>query len=233
MQLARLRAYLRHNTKPALVIHNLDAYSLQVTHQVYDPGQYVPYLDEPELYAALNSIDPNVWKSRWLPLYGYAVGDSRFDWLLGIKALLWPRADDQALGFRPKATPWTEDFERFRRSHPAGMHVAIEPEGVRQMRALLQLCLDNGIPIVLVYSPEFEPVQSLVVNRDQIFARFEAFSREFGVPLLDYSASAISKSRSYFYNSQHLNAVGASAFSRQLAERLVAEGMIASAVPAQ
>ena len=48
MQLARLKTYLRHNKKPSLLIHNLDLFSFQTTHGgVYDPGQYVPYLEEP------------------------------------------------------------------------------------------------------------------------------------------------------------------------------------------
>lgn len=71
MQLARLQAYLEHNQKPALLIHNLDLFSLQVTHGgVYDPGQYLAYQHEPALYQALRRINPNILKARLLPLYG-------------------------------------------------------------------------------------------------------------------------------------------------------------------
>ena len=66
MQLARLKTYLRHNKKPLLLIHNLDLFSFQTTHGgVYDPGQYVPYLEEPPISAALSRIDPDVWKARF------------------------------------------------------------------------------------------------------------------------------------------------------------------------
>ena len=61
MQLARLRVYLRHNRRPRLLIHNLDLFSLQVSPgEVFDPAQYLPYLDEPALQQALVRIDADL-----------------------------------------------------------------------------------------------------------------------------------------------------------------------------
>ena len=75
MQVAVLRAYLEHNRKPDLVIHNLDAFTFETTREVYASAQYTPYLYDEELYRPLLKIDPNTWKSRYVPLYGYVVED--------------------------------------------------------------------------------------------------------------------------------------------------------------
>jgi hypothetical protein len=222
MQLARLKTYLRHNRKPALLIHNLDAFSFQVTRkEVYDPGQYVPYLDQPDLYDALLRIDAGTWKWRHLPLYGYATSDLRLTWLAGLRDWIGPaRADTHIAGYKPRDLRWTEDFERFRANRPLGIQVSIEPEGIEQMEELMRLCADQQIPVVLTYSPEYLPMQAMTINRAEIFERFAALASKHGALLLDFSGSPISQRQDYFYNSQHLNVGGASEFSRELASRL-------------
>ena len=222
MQLARLKTYLRHNRKPALLIHNLDAFAFQVTHGgVYDPGQYVPYLNEPDLYDALHRIDPNVWKARLLPLYGYAAQDLRFAWLAGLRdALRPPPVDPLVDGYKARHTRWTGEFEQFRAANPDGFQITVEPEGLRVFEQMLQLCAERGVRVVLAYSPEYLPVQQMTRNRAEIMTRFEALARRHGAQLLDFSASPISANQNYFYNSQHLNAEGAEAFTRELAQRL-------------
>lgn len=224
MQLARLKTYLKHNRKPQWVIHNLDVFSLQISHrEVYDPGQYTPYLDEPDLYAALSAVNADTWKARWLPLYGYAALDLRFGWLQGSRYWLGiadgsaPQAFD---GFRPRHTEWTGEFEAFRAHHPDGTAVDIEPEGIAQLGELLRLCGSLGIGVVLVYSPDYREVQPLTTNRAEVFARFAELADRHRVRLIDFSTSPIAARKELFYNSQHLNAAGAAAFTRELTARL-------------
>ena len=222
MQIARLKTYLRHNRKPSLVIHNLDAFSLQMSHgEAYDFAQYVPYLDEPDLYAALKAIDPGVWKSRWLPLHGYVAQDQRFRWTQGVASWFgWQPRESLFRGFEPRAKAWTGDFERFMKSNPTGVRVAVEQRGVQQIEDMLVLCKSMGIDVLLVYSPEYRPVQGLTTNRAEIFQLFETLSTRHGASFIDYSDAPISENKQYFYNSQHLNDDGASAFTHDLAKRL-------------
>lgn len=194
---------------------------------MYDPGQYVPYLEEPPIYAALASIDPDAWKARFLPLYGYATGDLRFNWILGVMGFFgWNPRGDYFLGFNPRHSAWTEDFERFKAKNPNGVRFEIEPDGVKQMEEMLRLCKDQGIKVLLVYSPEYREMQTLTTNRAQIFERFGEMTYRFGAPVWDYSSSPISARRENFYNSQHLNAEGAMTFSKDLAEKLAAHPIL-------
>jgi hypothetical protein len=234
MQVARLRTYLRHNRPPSVVIHNLDAFSFQSTHGgVYDPAQYVPYLGETEIYEALRRIDPAIWKSKFIPLYGYTVEDMRFEWIVGFAGFFgWQPREDHFLGFKPRHIAWTDEFERFSESNRNGMRFEIEPDGIREMQNLLDLCHDNGIGVILVYSPEYLAVQGLTNNRADIFAKFEELARRYHVPLWDYSSSAISANKYNFYNSQHLNADGADVFSREIALRLATDPIVTGMISA-
>jgi hypothetical protein len=221
VQLAVLKAYLEHNRKPQLVIHNLDAFTFVSSHAIYDPALYVPYLGDKDIYNPLRSIDPELVKSRYIPLYGYVVDDMNFTWIEGLKALagINPK-QDYYLGFSPRPYPWGDDFSNFQTANPNGVSFSIEPSGVDALKGLLQLCHDDGIPLILVYSPEYRGMQQLTNNRAEIFARFRQLADQYQVPLWDYSNWPYDSNQNYFYNSQHLNATGAALFSDELAKRL-------------
>lgn len=221
MQLAVLRAYLKRNQKPEVVLHNLDAFTFVTTREVYDPAQYVPYLYEPELYQALRGINPDIWKTKYLPLYGYVVDDMRFNWMLGIKGLLgrFPR-EDHFLGFNPRDKAWSDDFERYRADHPDGVTMPLEPAGERALEELTNVCVEKKIRLILVYSPEYGEMQALTKNRQEVFQRFREMAGRLEVEFWDFSGWEHSLDRKYFQNSQHLNATGARVFTQELASRL-------------
>lgn len=221
LQVAVLKAYLRHNRKPQLVVQNLDAFTFVTSRELLDPAMYVPYLDDSVLYESLKKFDPEVMKSRYVPLYGYVVPDMNLTWLTGLKALVGidPK-EDYFLGFSPRSRTWNDDFSSYKASNPHGVAFAIEPAGVQALEELIELCQENGIQLVLVYSPEYEGMQKMTNNRLQIFARFRELSARYHVPFWDYSHWEFTDDTHYFYNSQHLNAAGAELFSSDIAHRL-------------
>lgn len=233
LQLAVLKTYLEHNKKPALVIHNLDLFSFTTTREIYDPAQYIPYLGEQAIYATVQRIHPHAWKWKYVPLYAYVVEDVRFTWALGLARLAgFSPAEDHIQGFVPRTTPWTGDFEKFKASNPRGVTFAIEPQGVRDLTELIELCHTAKIPLLLVYSPVYHEMCALEKNRAEVFSRFQSLADRFQTPLWDYSDASISRDRNNFYNSQHLNATGAREFSLALATRLRREFRAIAASPA-
>ena len=223
IQLAVLNAYLEHNRKPLVVIHNLDAFSFVPTTEIYDPALYVPYLSDPELYRSLTAIDPNLRKSRYIPLYGYVVEDMNFSWMLGLRSLLGvPPSERSFAGFTPQNRAWTDDFDSYRKMHPDGVSFPVEHSGVDDLTQLIRTCEDNRIPLIFVYSPEYSEMQHMTNNRREIFAEFQKLSTTYQVPVWDFSNWKYDDDRAYFYNSQHLNATGAELFSKDLAARLSA-----------
>jgi hypothetical protein len=222
IQVAVLKAYLRHNATPEIVIQNLDHFSLLTTRELYDPGRYIPYLDEPEIYHTVQQITPDAWKWKYLPLYGYAVEDMRMTWFLGLRQSIGfgPRVQKNLLGYLPRTTTWNSEFAAFAADNPNGVTVSIEPKAVDELNELADICHSKGIQLILVYSPEYYSMQKLVNNRREIFGKFEEIARRAHAPLWDYSDSSICKSQDYFSNSQHLNRNGAEAFSAELGTRL-------------
>jgi hypothetical protein len=221
MQLAVLRTYLEHNRKPEVVIHNLDAFSFITTREVYDLAQYVPYLDDKELYVPLRKINGNTWKTRYLPLYGYVVDDLNFSWVLGLGGFFgWSPREEYFLGFNPRTKRWTDDFQQFKVRNPNGVTWAIEPAGVQVLQDLVRLCREEGIQLMFVYSPEYVEMQKLTRNRADVFSHFHELAACYQIPLWDYSDWQHAGDKQYFQNSQHLNAYGAEVFSRDLGERL-------------
>ena len=226
MQLAILKAYLNHNVKPEVVIQNLDLFSFVSTREgeVYQPALYMPYLDNDEIYQALRQINPDAWKWKYIPLYGYSVVDMRFTWIAGIKGFFgWNPREDFHLGFNPRDAVWTGDFEHYREQNPDGVKFEIEAAGIKSLEELIQLCISRHIAVILVYSPEYYEMQELEINRPEILAKFHEISMRYGVPFWDYSDSALSHRREFFQNSQHLNTQGAAAFSEECAKRLASE----------
>jgi hypothetical protein len=227
MQLAVLKTYLKHNAKPSLLVQSLDSFTFVTSRGgVWFPGQYLPYLKEDAIYQALSAVEPDTWKARYLPLYGYAVQDMNFTWLTGLAGLAGrnPR-EDRYFGFEPREAHWTNDFARFKAEKRAGVEFKIEPQGVRDFEALMGLCKELGIPVLLVYSPVYYEMQDLEVNRDEIFGRFKDVARRYGAALWDYRRSPISFRMGYFVNSQHLNAEGAAVFSTEFGDALAASGL--------
>jgi hypothetical protein len=228
MQLAVLKTYLRHNTRPALLIHNLDSFAFVTSRQgLAFPDMYLPYLDQPDIYDALKQLDPSWSRARYLPLYGYAVQDMRFSWAIGLAALTgWNPRETRFAGFEPRQRSWSEDFDRFKQAHPEGVSFPIEPEAERQFEQLVSEVASRGTHVLLVYSPVYYEMLPLDRSRAEVLARFEAIAERYGASVWDYSGSTISKNRNLFYNSQHLNAHGAALFSVSLADRLVTSGLL-------
>jgi hypothetical protein len=188
VQLAVLKTYLRHNRKPKLIIQNLDLFSLETTERgkIYDPGFFMPYLSEPELYDTLRHIDSSVWKWKHLPLYGYAVEDLRFTWAWGLLGLVNVNPPEtHHRGFNPRSQRWNSDFDAFKASVETGVSYRIDPKGLQDLEAILSLCRENGIAILLVYSPEFVEMQRLEQNRAEIITTFKGAAARFAVELLD------------------------------------------------
>jgi hypothetical protein len=223
MQVAILKAYLEHNRKPELVVQNLDAFTFVTTREVYDPVEYTPYLYDYELYDALRKINPKIWKTRYMPLYGYVVEDMKFTWILGLKGFvgLSPK-EDYFSGFNPRSKKWTNDFQQFRAANPDGVSFEIEPAGIRVVEDLIRVCRQNEIQLIFVYSPEYIEMQSMTKNRAEIFDHFAELANHFNVPLWDYSDWKYAGNQDFFQNSQHLNAAGAAVFSDDVANRLKA-----------
>lgn len=217
MQLPVLEAYLSSNEKPELIVQEVGVTTLNRPSEeklIYNPSQYMPFLDNSEIYKQLENLNSSIWKSKYIPFYDYILyRDNMFD---AIKALsgssLTNRRSEN--GFRPTNRKWDGSFDRLKENHPSGIEIDIDEEFVSYLRQIIELAKAHNSKIILVYTPEYSENQEFIQNRDSIVSNYKELAKEYAVEFIDYSSSDMTKRRSNYYNSQHLNADAASEFSR-------------------
>jgi hypothetical protein len=220
-QLALFKAYLRHNRKPEYLIQNLDAFNLRANDGVSDDLSVLAWLHEDELYNNALSHRRYFMSYRCFPLIGFLRHGAMKPSVEALFGLT--NGGVRVSGFFPQDKTWNDDFEKFRKLHPNGVTWPINPEGRRTLEGILEVCRQNDISVILVFSPEYKELQNLTANRREIISAFREISAEFRVPFWDYSQDPISSERDCFYNSSHLNRKGATAFSELVGTRLARE----------
>ena len=221
-QLDLLQRYLRRNPKPACVVQNLDVMSLQGNEDVTDPKQYLSWLSDDEIYQPLRKQKRHFLVYRWLPIVGLAREGGMS---AAVEGWLLPHAaeHDALRGYCPQDLTWNQDFDRFKALHPSGLKLGIDARKEALLGQLIELCQTNQIKIVLVYSPDYLESRAFFQDRDEVLQDFKRIAEHYHVPLWDFSGELMCADRKFFYNSQHLNRSGASAFSKTLGERLRTE----------
>ncbi|MBL7965282.1 MAG: hypothetical protein JNM31_15710 [Flavobacteriales bacterium] len=221
LQLGWLRTYLAHNPAPKVIVQNVDLISLTPDSGVFFPAQYPPYLNEPDVYRAVRSVDHTWWKDRWIPLYSFSrlglpYAGLAISGLLGREDTL---TDPLVLGHEKRDWPWDGTFDRFVKEHPHGITRPIDRRMVDVLRQIIRAGHEAGSHVVLVVVPELLEMQQFTINRTEVLAVFAQVAREEGALFRDLSCAAdLCGERRWFYNSQHLNAGGVARFTPVVAD---------------
>jgi hypothetical protein len=221
MQMARYQMFREYNSKPEVIIQSLDIYGFGVPGKIYQPVQFLPYLDDPFLRAELAQYHYFAWFDHLLPLVRYR-GDQETVFhgglqLLGLRSYTSAKVD----GYQGQDAKWDPaPLDDFIAKHPDGIAYTISAAPRQAFADFLRRCHEEGVFVVLVYPPEYIQAQVLTTNRAEIMSVYETMAGEYGFPLLDYSGDPICLDTRYFYNSQHVNKRGAEKFSAEFAADL-------------
>ena len=222
LQNPMLLTYLKYNTKPDLVIQELDITGLGRAESIFNPELFVPYLNEKPVARMLGELDPEFRRDKYIPLASFArfgsglIGRA----LQGFIPAKYSPEDLRISGYWPRDIDWGSEFDDFKQSHPGVVTYPIDKIETDSLEGILKEARARGIDIVLVYAPEYYENFALTKNRKEIFAYYGSLAAKYRVPLWDYSGLALNHSTKYFYNSQHLNSRGATIFSKIVAERI-------------
>jgi hypothetical protein len=222
LQRPYVETYLLHNKPPRLAIVNADVGSLTESLEPYDLLQYIPYLDERPISEGLARY-VDVWKYRHVPLYAFSQRGLN-QTMIALEGIRSRRTRDPDRlgrhGLRPMDGSWDNTFEEYVAENPDGIVVPIDPVSVSDFDRIITMLQAVGADVVIVFSPEWLPVRRLELNREQVMHQFLTLAAAHRVRFLDYSDSAPAGDQSLFYNSQHLNSRGATAFTTILASDL-------------
>lgn len=217
IQLARFKLLLKYNKHPKVLVQVLGRSTLEVS-TPSNPLQFVPFLNERELYSALRQTQnkDTFVKAKWLPLYGFSYFRLRRSLNIFDDLFAPNDADKRINGFLPVHAQWSLDIQQFKKLHKDGITGAVSPEGLDALKTIIRLCRENNIKLILVASPMYVEGRNLFVNKDGTFSLYEKIAREYDVPFLNYFSHPMSDHRDNFYDFQHTNARGAKVISEIL-----------------
>ena len=222
LQLARLKVYLKHNKTPEVIIQVVGRNSLRKP-RAYNPGQFVPYLNEEDIFQALTGISRHFILARYIPLYSFALLSPSFtaDALQGLTGREDPPSCTN--GYCPVSMVWNKrsDINTVKKLYPDGITAQISPEGKDAFKELIRICREKDIRLIFVYAPVYYEFNDFVVNYEEIKGIYRQYAEQYGVDFLDYTSSDISRQEDFFFNSQHLNYKGATLFSEELAQDII------------
>lgn len=220
LQYLRHSLLLQNNTKPKLIIHSLDIYTLQKTKDLYNSEQFLPYmLWNEEIKNATISYNGYDLIDYVIPLIRY------YGKLDAIKAVISlsinPRGNrvERIRGYQGEDVQWNTDFDKAKKTMKF-YEVSLDTASVLLFERYLNECKANNIKIIFVYTPEYIEGQKFVKNRNEIISLYTELSKKYDIPFYDYSNDTISFQKKYFYNASHLNKTGSELFTNKLIEKL-------------
>ncbi len=218
LQYYRHKEFLKYNKAPGIIIHSVDMFTLAKRKDLFQMDQFLPYmLYNRELekwidsYQGFTHYDYNIPLVRYYGQYK-AIGNA-----LRTAFHNYSSISDSARyrGFMYKNLAWNDDLEKARKQFP-DYRITVDKKSVELFNEYLYECKNAGIPVILVYSPEYIEGQDFVKNRAEIINIFSVFAARYNIPFLDYSNDSISYNKNYFYNTSHLNGRGAEIFTSKL-----------------
>ena len=123
-------------------------------------------------------------------------------------------------GFINENYKWDGTFEQFKAQYPMGKKMPVDENVIEDLTSFIRHTVNEGIRVVMVYSPEYIEGQRLMLNRDSIVKIYQDLSYKMSVPFLNYSSNPICYDKSCFYNTTHLTLDGAIQFSELLCSDL-------------
>ncbi|MGE0267488.1 MAG: hypothetical protein AB7S78_03380 [Candidatus Omnitrophota bacterium] len=219
IQLARLRLLLKYNKHPKVLIQVLGRSTLELS-TPSNPLQFVPFLNEIELYSALRQTENKdiFVKAKLLPLYGFSYFRIRRS-LNIVDDLFAPNPSDTRInGYLPVYSFWNLDIQQFKNMHKDGITGALSTEGLENLKMLIRTCRENNIKLILVTAPMYVEGRELFTNKDEILSAYEEIARENNLPYLNYFSHPMTNNQNNFYDFQHTNILGAKVISEKLAD---------------
>jgi hypothetical protein len=222
MQQARYQIYRKYNSKPKMIIQILGLNTLRQRKDLYNSQQFLPFIWDKDIRNCIMEYEGFNFGDYYIPAFRYLKSNLTEQVEIGFYEFLNLKhyENTRYKGFRSRTLAWDSTFAEFKKANPKGVKFEVSQSVTNLLDKFVAQCVENKIDIVLVYAPEYIESQSIILNRSQIIQTFASISKKYNVLYMDYSSDSICFYKKYFYNSQHLNSLGADLFSKKLATDL-------------
>jgi len=212
-QLIRYDVYRRKNTKPKLIIHNID---MDLLHfecgKGYESEQFFPYFFDSSLKRAISKQEKFSFFEQYLPAYRYIGYKDLTHVGLGLrkKSIRWGN-DLLYKGFY--AVDWDRDFSKLESEYV----LRKDSRTLHLFDDYLAKAYAEKIQVVFVYAPKYIELTNRIIDLKEMYELYDSIARKYNIPILDYTYHPISYDSTFFYFPWTLNRIGAELFSTQLA----------------
>lgn len=222
MQYLRHQLALKHNKKPKLIIHSVDATTLQKGY-FFNSEQILPYMlwdndfqKNTIGYRRYSLLDYN------LPLLRYYGETAAISSALKLSFSTQDNDKERIKGYQGQDRTWNNDFDNAKKIMTS-YEVKIDEDLVKQFDNYINECKNNDIEVVLVYAPVYLDGQVFIQNQDAVIEMYERFAENYNIKFLDFTKDEICHDKDYFYNATHMNVKGSERFSKKLASKIKIE----------
>lgn len=222
MQYARFRIYCQHNTLPKYIVQCIDPSTFNKRQDLYNYQKFLPYLNDTIIRRVTSEYEGAFTFSEiYFPMFKY---NNKFEYVKEGILAHWGKEpkSKKYKGYYPNPHEWNAaEFNQFKATHPDGVTEVVDSVTLKEFEEYLKYCKDNNIQLIFESPPVYYEGRDLVKNAGEILDMAKKYAKEYNIPYLDYSYdSSLTLNSDYYYNSYHMNKVGAELFSQKLAQDL-------------
>jgi hypothetical protein len=220
LQATVLEAYLEHSAPPKYLVIGCDFYNLNRQTEIRHFPRYFAFLRNRALFRGLRSADARVPAFKVLPPVSMPYFNDRYRYaaLRGLSGRTIPFDRAFESGFVPAQLNLVNQFDELADS----FRVEDMDAGMSDLQTMIHICRRNGIRPILVATPSSDAILDRVTNAVESIDRLQLIADRNRIPFLNYVRDSIIYDRALFADPNHLNARGATLFSRHFATDLKA-----------
>ena len=217
-----IEAYNSYSSKKSLVLLFETHFSFVKLSAISCVERFCAHLNNKFVYQRLYNIDSSItWKSRYIPLYKNTVVDYTYykAAFKGWMSIFRKNNRDSLQGFVPSYSKWQRG-EDAAIDAMKPFKLKIERNVISDYIKMVNDLRKNNKEVVIILPPIYERLYKEKADFEPLRQVLDSVSGITGAVFLDFSQSAISRNKGYFYNTNHLNINGSRLFTRELADSL-------------
>lgn len=216
-QILKYNTYRRFNTKPKLIIQNID-FKTMIGFTGYEREQFFPYFFDDSIKKAVAKDEKINFMERYLPVYRYIGYNDLILAGLEVKEY-WDKAIIEKGYFGMNKT-WEGT------KIPETITYFQDSLALLFFDKYLEKSQSEGIQVLFVHAPIYIAATEIIDNIEGMYQMYDSIACKYGIPILDYTHFPINNDTTYFYNATHLNKRGAEHFTKQLAHDIDSLGIL-------
>lgn len=220
-----LDGYLLHHPAPAMVVLTIDPGSFDISSQMFDPTQYLPFIRKNKyIEKSLANTDKKYTLVKYIPFIEFIYMDdyiknNALRGFMGQTEILPGEFDNK--GFLSNGTSCVS----INNALPKTSNV--NEEAIHVFKTMVDTCKKRNIKLVITYAPEYQyKYQEKFSNFKEVISIIENLTKTNNLPFYRDDSLDMAKNPCYFANYGHTNTRGAIVYSGILGQRI--KGLLSS-----